>query len=95
MDLWIRSQDRKNLIKADLVTIGGYNDNAILVNGHVFGTYKSPEIAMKILDQIQKMMIINIDFHGDYQEGDLYIKHNILCYMHKIYEMPKTQEGGN
>ena len=63
MDLWIRSQDRQELIKANEITAYQYDEMAGLGNDwHIFvrdyevGIYKTKERALKILDTIQNIL---------------------------------------
>ena len=68
MDLWIRSQDRTKLIKANEINVYQYDESAGLGNDwHIFvrdyevGVYKSKERALEVLDTIQNILqpIIN------------------------------------
>ena len=86
MDLWIKSQDKMNLVKINQININYKNTCQIIANyipdfigkeGEYYetlGNYKSKERALEILDEIQKLI----------SEDE---------YMHisqtKIYEMPK------
>ena len=63
MDLWIRSQDRQELIKANEINVYQYDESAGLGNDwHIFvrdyevGVYKSKKRALEILDTIQNML---------------------------------------
>ena len=83
MELWIRSQDKMNLVKINQISINYANKTQIIANclpeyyensGNYYellGTYKTKEIALEVLDEIQ----------------------NILIYYSKmsrvVYEMPK------
>ena len=66
MDLWIRSQDRKRLVKVFDIYIGGTYGNEIKANyaGYYsgcsytnLGEYKTEERALEVLDEIQKLLI--------------------------------------
>lgn len=54
--MWIRSQDKKTLVKADKLIIG-YDKNEKVYEIHnvydSLGTYKSKERALEVLDEIQ------------------------------------------
>lgn len=81
MELWVRSQDRLCLVKADLLVI---EDNEIrnYVKGSEFyehvvlGTYKTKERALEILDEIQDII-------------DLCTDKKLTPLPTAIYEMPK------
>ena len=79
MELWIRSQDKKCLIKANIIE---YETAAILKGStdqdswyHTLGKYKTKERALEVLDEIQNKICpqdcINIGY------GTI------------VYEMPK------
>lgn len=71
MDLWIRSQldvDIQILIKAERVIVDDLIDDkdigyVVRVNDLIVATYKSREQAIKVLDEIESLLIdcINID----------------------------------
>ena len=54
--MWIRSQDKETIIKANSFTIdmNRYGRYLIKVNNIVVGTYTSREAAIKVLDKIQE-----------------------------------------
>lgn len=67
MELWIRSQDKKRLIKTSILELSTYEpiklilteedigkgDCKIFANEHIYiGTYKSKERALEVLDEI-------------------------------------------
>lgn len=92
MDLWIRSQDKRTLIKIDRVDVDG---NSIIVwqNNYncdeiYLGSYKTKERALEVLDEIQAFLIIgDSDFD---KEGVCGIYHNVVASKQVIiYEMPK------
>ena len=63
MDLWIRSQDRQELIKATEINAYQYDESAGLGNDwHIFvrdyevGVYKSKERALEIINEIQNIL---------------------------------------
>ena len=92
MDLWIRSQDKENLIKIiaarrfeNMIQVRTDNTAVLTV-----GTYATKERAMEILDDIQEHINVKINVKNISTDlADLYIKGAILDSMHKIYEMPK------
>ena len=85
MDLWIRSQDRTFLRKANIIGIvEGRNFWSIDENLTVsFGKYKTKERALEILDEIQnKINLINLGH--DFGSPMIDLKNPTY-----IYEMPK------
>lgn len=60
MKLYIRSQDRLKMEYVNGLEAYEYNDKfTIEVNGIDFGEYNSKERAIEILDEIQKLLILN------------------------------------
>lgn len=59
MELWIRSQDRKSLIKSNGVglTPSELSIYPIGLNG-VLGTYETKERALEVLDEIQNYILL-------------------------------------
>ena len=62
MELWIRSQDKKCLIKANIIEYENYA-GAILKGAtdidsdyHTLGKYKTKERALEVLDEIQDII---------------------------------------
>lgn len=75
MELWIRSQDKKVLIKTDYIEFGEWNNEyRIYINAEICGKYKSKERALEVLDEIQDRLITLCDSMNRH----LY-----------VYEMPK------
>ena len=65
MELWIRSQDKLNLIKIENVSIDDGNsilgnlisdDNKSICDYWRLGTYKTKERASEVLDEIQRIL---------------------------------------
>lgn len=92
MNLWIRSQDKKELrsnpklgIENDYYIVDRYNiDRAIIL-----GQYATEERALEVLDEIQETMCLD-EFNYENKEKTSYQD----CYRYKsniiaIYEMPK------
>ena len=78
MELWIRSQNKQELAKAEHV---GVYDNRVYINGYDengyrIGEYKTKERALEVLDEIQNK-ITKFNLKTDYGCTD------------NIYEMPK------
>ena len=72
MELWIRSQDKKNLVKIRQISLNYQNNKQIIANympelyensgGYyeLLGTYKTKERALEVLDEIEeRIMLIN------------------------------------
>ena len=88
MDLWIRSQSKKTLVKINKIEIMQQFTNNFSTNGEklsienaivgndncLLASYKTKERALEVLDEIQKLVddMLNYD-HMEY----------------KVYEMPK------
>ncbi len=93
MELWIRSQDRTKLVKADNIS---YMDTAedyerkvhSLWNDckGILGIYKTKERALEILDEIQ-------EFIEDKEKSNIEITsdgiNQSITYPKIVYEMPK------
>ena len=58
MELWIRSQDRILLEKAEAIRITDYNGvfGIAINNDYMFGVYITEERAVEVLDEIQNFM---------------------------------------
>jgi len=53
MDLWIRSQDKKILIKNDSLAIEVSGEYSVITNGYnILGKYRTEERALEVLDEI-------------------------------------------
>lgn len=60
MDLWIRSQNKKQLSKSNKIYIKLLNTEYEILSGDVFyilGSYKTKERALEVLDEIQRFII--------------------------------------
>ena len=92
MELWIRSQDNKELIKVNDLYIF---DNEINVNnGITIGKYKSEERAVEVINEIENMLKVRVITHGSYENMDLIVKSKmvsnmVVSNMVKVYDMPK------
>lgn len=68
MNLWIRSQDKMNLVKVRQVGVNYQNNKQIIANYtpelyensgefvELLGIYKTKERALEVLDEIQKLL---------------------------------------
>lgn len=98
MDLWIRSQDKENLIKATGLRV---LEKSVQMRGEVLGvltigTYKTEERALEVLDEIQNLIIAknNMIYSKDVYEstmkelGDAKKIEQAIKAL-GVYEMPK------
>ena len=88
MNLWIRSQDRMNLVKVNQISINYSNSKQIIANYipdfvgtqgeyyEILGDYESKERALEVLDEIQKMLV---------EDGGIETFETTLV----VYNMPK------
>ena len=100
MELWIRSQDRENLVKVDRLTIDDTNSIFCDYNDFYLGTYETKERALEVLDDIQNILkpktIIKFDSKRKYLEdgtlNDVLIPREEIDYIEQlstyVYEMP-------
>lgn len=58
MDLWIRSQNKKRLMKAEMVEFDKQIDGPAIIYSHEYtlGEYKTKEKALEVLDEIQEIL---------------------------------------
>ncbi len=58
MELWVRSQDRENLVRPNYINIGGNKTDKYVIWGHnvLLGKYKSKKRALEVLDEIQSLL---------------------------------------
>lgn len=84
MELWIRSQDKRHLIKADYVSIMENNIINVASSGWDYDVakYKSEERALEVLDEIHQKLI---DLQTLEIAPDFRNTRNMDC----VYEMPK------
>ena len=81
MSLWIRSQDKENLINVNKLEITDFCDaykNAISGDDILLGKYSSKEKALKVLDMIQELI------------KNMYV--GMTNYMSKPFQMPLDSE---
>ena len=91
MELWIRSQDRTELVQVKNINIEDFDDIGKSFNiygkGHFLGTYKTGKRALEVLDEIQKYLTPTI------QMLDVTLKDKQVVQVNSIstfvYEMPK------
>ena len=75
MNLWIRSQDRKNLVQIKQISINYYHNKQIIANYkpdqyensgcyyELLGIYETKERALKVLDEIQAYINSDVMFN--------------------------------
>lgn len=93
MNLWIRTQDRKTLVRSyEIYIVEQRNMYFIRAKrtSHILGIYSTFERALDVLDEIQETMCLN-KFNYEDKEKTCYRD----CYRYKsniiaIYEMPKS-----
>ena len=95
MDLWIRSQDKHNLVKVNNLSASydfDYNDNkhCYTIQEHEYGTalgyYETKERALEVLDKVQKhLMELGKTYANTDNRGII----NGLTYYGHVFEMPE------
>lgn len=90
MELWIRSQNKQELAKAEHV---GVYDNRVYINGYdeneyCIGEYKTEKRALEVLDEIEERITINYGYELATNSG---IRPNYITPANytAVYEMPK------
>ena len=80
MNLWVRSQDKMNLVKIRQISLNYRNNKQIIANympdfypnsGEYYeflGTYKTKERAIEVLDEIQSLLQPTIEYKPIVQE---------------------------
>ena len=95
MELWIRSQDKMNLVQIKQISLN-YQDNKQVIANYVpeqyensgcyfelLGTYKTKERALEVLDEIQEHIgFLNVEMCAE-RFGELDFQSDI------IFQMPK------
>ena len=92
MKLWVRSQDKEKLCKIhDLCVRENQNENNetnyVIQDIYTMGTYKTKERALKVLDEIQKIIKWCQRDMKDVTVGDMEDLNG--CFDDYVYEMPK------
>lgn len=84
--MWVRSQDKKTLVKVDKLIIAYDTDEKIYEIHNVYdslGVYKSKERALEVLDEIQRLI-------EDLKYMEYAIDKNKFCgYRSNVYKMPE------
>ena len=95
MDLWIRSQDKRNLkkINTEIYIKEGLSNYAegdvyfIVSSGTELGEYKTKERALEVLDEIQEYIIPTLSLLDDTLSGKQICQVDNILSM--VYKMPK------
>ena len=84
MELWIRSQNKKRLMKVEMVEFDKQIDGPAIIYSHEYmlGEYETKERALEVLDDIHNVLKGNVENHIN--KFDLYRDNNVI-----VYEMPK------
>ena len=104
MELWIRSQDRMNLVQIKQISLNYQNNKQVITNYEpeqyensdcfyeLLGTYKTKERALEVLDEIQNA-ILGILSLEDIEEQKIKQYTGFACLSKVtnclVYEMPK------
>lgn len=99
MDLWIRSQDKMNLVRIKQISVN-YRDNRQIIANYMpeeyensgeyyelLGTYKSKERVLEVLDEIQKYITPTLSLLDDTLNGKQICQVDNILSM--VYKMPK------
>lgn len=102
MDLWIRSQDRMDLVKVNQININYSNSKQIIANYipdfvgtqgesyELLGDYESKERALEVLDEIQSFIANNYESELPSYCNNMIANGKIVLKTRKIvYDMPK------
>lgn len=83
MELWVRSQDRENLYKADKFYLDDEAIDCRILSDDwgCLGTYQSKKRALEVLDEIQK--------YKDKLENAWFLGMTESTFVSSTYEMPK------
>ena len=92
MELWIRSQDKMNLVKVRQISVN-YQDNKQIIANYMpelyensgeyyelLGTYKTKERALEVLDEIQNILKPKyiLDTSSIKPDGDFYEENGVI-----------------
>lgn len=95
MGIWIRSQDKKNLVKAEEIFCCDHmhgDKNAIHVKNISVGTYSSKEKSLKVLDMIQDEIRKPYRTYSKGESSLGIITQALENYSDKIFQMPQDDE---
>lgn len=97
MELWIRSQDKKELVQTNDIYLARVNNyfhiychaNSIEIDLGEYGDFEDRTRALEVLDDIENFITVQESLNGDYELVDLKIKSLIALNINKIYIMPE------
>ena len=104
MEIWVRSQNKKRLMKVEMVEIDKQKDGGAIIYSHeyILGEYKTKERAMEVLDEIEEILMPKMKVvHNKVERKDLdsfrteYIMQpmiediQVLEASSYVYKMPK------
>lgn len=94
--MWVRSQDKKTLVKVDKLIIAYDTDEKIYEIHNVYdslGVYKSKERALEVLDEIQAYLENNyLSINDMPQHNNGLIANGLILFPNNkqtVYQMPK------
>ena len=104
MELWVRSQNKKRLMKVEMVEFDKQKDGGAIIYSHEYmlGEYSTKERALEVLDEIQNKLkpkyILNSS--SIRPDGDRWVENGIIMQKYNanarieeipiyVYEMPK------
>ena len=100
MSIWVRSQDKKTLVKVDKLIIAYDTDEKIYEIHNVYdslGVYKSKERALEVLDEIEAFIennYISIDdmpSHNNSPYPNYCPTHFTTMTRKKVFKMPEEE----
>ena len=88
--MWIRSQDKTKLIKAEFIRISGNEIVATCsdIPATKIGEYSSQEKSLKVLDMIQSQINMNEEFSSQGEEHN----NGSIRLLKFVYQMPLDSE---
>ena len=95
--MWIKSQDKKTLVKVDMVELLNY-ENSIVAYTSIkvanLGKYSTEEKAMKVLDMIEEQINLTEEYRT--QGEDVIESENSVARKSRlvrfVFQMPKDDE---
>lgn len=104
MDLWIRSQDRKCLIKANILEYELDANNKAIIKSttdidswyHTMGKYKNKARALEVLDEIQNILQPRVIYHQpeiNYDDMIHSLSESIMIQSKQKVEMELKEAG--
>lgn len=92
MELWIRSQDRMNLVQIKQISLNYQNNKQVIANYEpeqyensdcfyeLLGTYASKERALEVLDEIQNILFpkFKVDTSSIQENGRSWVENGVI-----------------